>query len=588
MDEILKQIHYYAQQLKGINMWQAAGDYDYISSFLDSPRWNDGEYYGVVPRGEETVDEYSHNCPIPFTANRCLVSRCYDNNKALEILNKLSDIFNTLKSDVSGDGLAAINAYIENTNLYIELLGGEPVPPGPVKEPILYRFFDNKPTEYIYGDSLIITLDKAKPIDHGEIHVLDVSPSVLSKGKPIDHGAVEVITPEIMPMMAARMIDHGAVSVLDVELDRIVEPTDVEQCCYGIMSTDFVSTDLTPFDESELTLMESTSIQQSYGEFIDDAVPLFVITHNDIMESSGIQQPYGEFINDTVSVFAITQNDIMESDGVQQSYGEFTDDGMLSFVIMQNDIMETWEPPALPTVSSESWVNFTARMEDRYKNIAANEQIDVHVGSSFDAVPYDSSLVYAISKIYYNTVVIGHGELQCVDNSGVLAVKNVTSSTIRADGGNYQTCDSTDATVITVYDSSNNPYNAFKYTSDGTDYYYVLDGTQTDWTDDLESIGYRLWNLKVYGQYGNTFSLNNENNFMFVFDEASNSYKMLEGGTSSTVWDIVSIIDINGNEVSKESDYIWWINSSNIYYKASPTRSVVVAYALLIVKPPIS
>jgi hypothetical protein len=224
MDEILKQIHYYAQQLKGINMWQAAGDYDYISSFLDSPRWNDGEYYGVVPRGEETVDEYSHNCPIPFTANRCLVSRCYDNNKALEILNKLSDIFNTLKSDVSGDGLAAINAYIENTNLYIELLGGEPVPPGPVKEPILYRFFDNKPTEYIYGDSLIITLDKAKPIDHGEIHVLDVSPSVLSKGKLIDHGAVEVITPEIMPMMAARMIDHGAVSVLDVELDRIVEP----------------------------------------------------------------------------------------------------------------------------------------------------------------------------------------------------------------------------------------------------------------------------------------------------------------------------------------------------------------------------
>jgi hypothetical protein len=92
---------------------------------------------------------------------------------------------------------------------------------------VLWRFFDDREPEPIMGYRYINNLSKAKPIDHGEAHVLDVSPSVLSKGKPIDHGAVEVITPEIMPMMAARMIDHGAVSVLDVELDRIVEPEPV-------------------------------------------------------------------------------------------------------------------------------------------------------------------------------------------------------------------------------------------------------------------------------------------------------------------------------------------------------------------------
>lgn len=89
---------------------------------------------------------------------------------------------------------------------------------------VLWRFFDDREPEPIMGYRYIHNLSKAKPIDHGEAHVLDVSTSVFSKGKPIDHGEVEVITPEMVPMMAARMIDHGAVSVLDVELDRIVEP----------------------------------------------------------------------------------------------------------------------------------------------------------------------------------------------------------------------------------------------------------------------------------------------------------------------------------------------------------------------------
>lgn len=56
----------------------------------------------------------------------------------------------------------------------------------------------------------------------------------------------------------------------------------------------------------------------------------------------------------------------------------------------------------------------------------------------------------------------------------------------------YYTCNTSEITVSTVYNSSNVTYNAFKYTTNSTDYYYVLDGTQTDWTDDLSSIGYSL------------------------------------------------------------------------------------------------
>jgi hypothetical protein len=96
------------------------------------------------------------------------------------------------------------------------------------------------------------------------------------------------------------------------------------------------------------------------------------------------------------------------------------------------------------------------------------------------------------------------------------------------------------------------------------------------------------FNLKVYGFNGGAIQLNDENNFMYVFEKKNNRYIMLEGGTSSTIWEIIQVIDINGNEVSKESDYIWWINRNNIYYKASPTRSVSAAYILIKATPPIS
>jgi hypothetical protein len=48
------------------------------------------------------------------------------------------------------------------------------------------------------------------------------------------------------------------------------------------------------------------------------------------------------------------------------------------------------------------------------------------------------------------------------------------------------------ATIVTVYDNQNTIYKSFKFTVNGTDYYYILDGIQADWTDDLAEIGYSL------------------------------------------------------------------------------------------------
>ena len=153
--------------------------------------------------------------------------------------------------------------------------------------------------------------------------------------------------------------------------------------------------------------------------------------------------------------------------------------------------------PALPTVNWEggdvgsyNWIYPHGMVQ-----VSSGESVtlydDVSVGQY---VTYDSSKTYSYSIWYASSggsPIYGPGFL-IVNSSGYIAAKNNTSSTLNLYAMRIAVCSSSSATVITVYDSSNNPYNAFQYTSDGTDYYYVLDGTQTDWTDDLSGIGYHV------------------------------------------------------------------------------------------------
>lgn len=162
--------------------------------------------------------------------------------------------------------------------------------------------------------------------------------------------------------------------------------------------------------------------------------------------------------------------------------------------------------PALPTVSAAGFI-----MPGHAVTInAGTTSTGWYVGSTGQPFVYDSTKSYgargAMDAIGGND--IDPTVFALVDSSGELAVKNISSSSVTVEVIYVSTCSSNLATVITVYDSSNNPYNAFKYTSDGTDYYYVLDGVQTDWTDDLASIGYKLPTIGYVSSIKTEISMN--------------------------------------------------------------------------------
>ena len=168
-----------------------------------------------------------------------------------------------------------------------------------------------------------------------------------------------------------------------------------------------------------------------------------------------------------------------------------TDDG-------QDETLYGWEAEegtpvvVLPTVTvSSKWLVINSGGN---VTIDANGTHDTKIyNDSSELVPsvYDSSKVYAIIRAASAPFfVVTRGGMKCEDVNGTIGVRNVTSSSISVYQAEYAYCEDTSVTVVTVYDGTLVPYNAFKYTAGGTDYYYVLDSVQTDWTDDLSSIGY--------------------------------------------------------------------------------------------------
>ena len=190
---------------------------------------------------------------------------------------------------------------------------------------------------------------------------------------------------------------------------------------------------------------------------------------------------YGRFTTATFS-FATYQStaDVLhvEFTGLHQEEDEYCFADRLRVVVTASPA------PALPTVSQQ----FIYPNSDQTGYSSPPNFTRVYFDSDGSRIPYDSNVKYGLR--FSSSI---DGRLSIANSNNWVAVS-------RSGGSGYviifrmilYTCSSPDATVITVYDSSNNPYNAFQYTSDGTDYYYVLDGTQTDWTDDLASIGYKL------------------------------------------------------------------------------------------------
>lgn len=138
MIDLLEELHKRAVDLRYVGMMQSAGDYDYLVAWLRSPEFNNGEHLRPHPAGENTIDEYSNNCPIPFTPSRQMISYCTNNDIAEQLIQSaryiITELLNIYTDDIEQ---TAINEYLEYSNKIITLLGGEvpePTPPEPSVE----------------------------------------------------------------------------------------------------------------------------------------------------------------------------------------------------------------------------------------------------------------------------------------------------------------------------------------------------------------------------------------------------------------------------------------------------------------------
>lgn len=136
MSNELERLRMIAFDLREIGMLQTAGDIDYLVSWLRSPEFNHGEHLAPHPAGENTVDMYSNNCPIPFTPSVSMIQRCTDSHSAIQLIQSAKYIINDI-SDVYTASIeqTAINVYLEYSNKVISLLGGEVQPPTDPDEP---------------------------------------------------------------------------------------------------------------------------------------------------------------------------------------------------------------------------------------------------------------------------------------------------------------------------------------------------------------------------------------------------------------------------------------------------------------------
>jgi hypothetical protein len=205
----------------------------------------------------------------------------------------------------------------------------------------------------------------------------------------------------------------------------------------------------------------------------------------------------------------------MDVDGnTKQADGEslYVDDGVLRLDAPDTDEGEQWaalveyiepEPPApfLPTVSTSgdfdtgNWLYANLQGTDVTVASGNSTLVGLSGHTTPTVVNYDATKAYAVIKwgTYQSASGSGRAEFSIIDSGGKIYTKNDSSGSLKLYALRCAVCSDSTATVITVYASSDGTaYNAFKYTINGADYYYVLDEIQTDWTNNLMSIGYSL------------------------------------------------------------------------------------------------
>ena len=120
----------------------------------------------------------------------------------------------------------------------------------------------------------------------------------------------------------------------------------------------------------------------------------------------------------------------------------------------------------------------------------------IYSDGAYHLTEVDAGVVLAVQRVTDSSAqnAIYHGFTAERTQEGYIRITNNTGTTYTNMYGTLvSVCSSNQATVVHVYDKATGvAYNAFKYTLEGTDYYYILDGVQSDWSDDIDSLGFAL------------------------------------------------------------------------------------------------
>lgn len=160
IDETYTHLHELAVELYRLGMRQAAGDFDYLASWLDSANWKgqNGVRVGVIPNGKQS--DGSTLPPIPCFSENDII-RCSDLDTANTVLNAVYQCIGEIKaSAIDVDVLESLDCFETYTEEVIEEGGGDPPVP-PISESSLYCIIDritgeeiqcNEPPDITYID----------------------------------------------------------------------------------------------------------------------------------------------------------------------------------------------------------------------------------------------------------------------------------------------------------------------------------------------------------------------------------------------------------------------------------------------------
>lgn len=245
-----------------------------------------------------------------------------------------------------------------------------------------------------------------------------------------------------------------------------------------------------------------------------------------------------------------------------------TDDG-------QDETLYGWEAEegipvvALPAVTEAGYVSIYPNHSNFYPDVVNEGRVWDYSSSQWVESSYDSTKTYAAVDWSAENSQSGFYGIQISEYNGHLGLKNVLSKIIeRYIESKYAVCDSASASVVAVY-GNGVIYNAFKYTANNTDYYYVLDGTQTNWTDNLSGLGYVLYTGEIEILLG--FKWNDAGTELVSVNDLSNDYYWARV-ISQADRDLLSAMGIASNIES-------YLKYGGLLYNSYYTYSFVAIYS---------